>query len=1359
MANGTEGSNAFQLLGHIQPKLNAENYLQWSEAVTMGLELFGKEHAVSESSEIGTAEEQKTIRVVLLMSMETEQRDACKGSLTAQEVWKTAKIKYGTPSRLLVAQLKKAFYGGSFSGTNVQEFINKKRELCAKLRNAGHNVTDDLVDTILVGVREHYESLVESLEGSSDLKLQALEQRLLTAQEARQVTHSKQEVASFVIKRCSHCKKKGHVKENCYKLHTCTKCKKIGHHERYCKQHVREQSNLMNCSEFESYNAYSVLSVDEIQDPIIDSGASNHMTGQTRILKNIKSTISGTVQCANGNSEQIKGSGTAIFQSKVPQKVQMLHIPGLENTLYSVGKAVKGRKAMLFTEEGCLLLKTIPKIRSDDVLMDGRYEDGVYRMNCDTSEKSYQASLSRPCMLELWHRRLGHRSYSDLIQMSKNKCVENFSLAGTFQIRKCSDCSKAKARKRSFPKTRADHPRAMPDLIHSDLCGPLPVPSLQGAQYFVTYIEEVSRMKFTFLLKSKNDQEIYFKRVETYCKRQTGRPVKILRADNGGEYTSHNFQHWLQLQGIEFQSTVPSCSSQNGVAERSHLTLMNMARAMLQHSGLPAQFWGAAVLYATYISNMLPHPKETTRTPFEMFYQRKPNASNIKVFGCIGYAMSRERRNKLESRADPLIFIGVSSSQRGWKMYDPEGKKTKVFYHVDFHESTFHSTLSPSTASSTDFHLHLYSAPTEEGSSSSNASTSDDGTTDCSNTTSLEDEDTSSTTENTQHEYSSDHEQSSSVPETQASDSPANNQVSTAENNELPGANSDGDSNEQYYITQRGRRIPQKPLPYWQCNNTTVDITKLRANDIPEPNTVEEALTGAFAKYWRNAMHKEFQSLIKNGTWRKENLPPDRNAIKGKWVFKVKPNTDGTVERFKARLVCKGFTQRYGVDYLETFAPVAKFTSVRMLLSLVVQHKKKVRHFDFETAFLNGKLEEEIFLELPQQCGNMIRTFLPDYHSCPVRLLKSLYGLKQAGRCWNRNLDAYLRTLNFKPAKSDPCIYSKKSADSGTVHIGLFVDDCLVIADTDSQLDHLFADLQKQYSVKDLGKPTQFLGMEVGYKPDGSMFLSQERYINDLLKKFEMQSCNPSTTPYLSGVKLEKKHYTPNGEEEILSNKPYAELVGSINWLATSCRPDLARIASQLCRFVSKPYQTHWKAAVQVLKYLQRTKDNVLMFEASSSNPLLYGYSDSDWAGDATRKSTSGYCFKYGNSLISWRSKLQQSTALSSTEAEYMAVCFAVREAIWLRKLLLELGYANHSPTPIYEDNVGCISLSENWRADQRTKHIEVQYHFTREQVEAKRVKLEAMSTKDMLADGMTKSLAGPRFQWFTNALNMKRFH
>ena len=804
---------------------------------------------------------------------------------------------------------------------------------------------------------------------------------------------------------------------------------------------------------------------------------------------------------------------------------------------------------------------------------------------------------------------------------------------------------------------------------------------------------------------------------------------------------SNHFQDFLRDKGVEHQRTVPYCSAQNGIVERSHYTLRDMVRSMLVHSRLSKQYWGAALLYATEICNVMPHPdaKQET-TPHEIVFGKKPNMSKFKVFGCDAYAVSKGKyRNKLEPRSKRYIFVGLAENQKGWKLQDPETLTVSVHRDVIFHEDMFTHSNSDTGVYNFRPEDFLTDTPIEGGCQISMEDINE-----------VADD---SPSENNVHEM-----EDSPSENIESENGAESNQSSTGHNNVDFQDESESEENlcpqiEQTIPIRRSNRRREAPRAYWmvQPDEASEEISRaarlenVKARDIQIPKTVREALDSDYKREWLEAMHQEFRSLIKNGSWRNETPPDENQAIDSKWIFTVKPKPDGSIDRFKARLVIRGFTQRYGVDYLETFAPVAKTTSIRTILALAAKHNYKLRHVDFETVYLNGDLDEEIWMKLPQDSHFLFSDAGDEnIHQSTVRLLKGLYGLKQAGRVWNRQINDFLISIGFTRAKADPCIYTKH--EGGRIFIlGLYVDDCLIAYSHDSDLTDVLKSLKARYNIKDLGQPQQILGMQVSQGPGNEIKIFQEQYIKDLLKRFRIENCNPAATPHLPGFK-----YSGDMGEPLDKGIPYAELIGSLNWASVTTRPDISYIVSKLCRHVSKPTDLLWKAAKHVLRYLKGTATLGLQYHQSPDEESLQGYTDSDWAGDLdNRKSTSGFCYILSGSLISWRSKLQQSIALSASEAEYMAACFATREAVWIRRLLEELtGTALDQPTVLKADNNGCISLSENWRADQRTKHIEVQYHFLREQVEAKVVSLVKESTHDIVADSLTKPVPKPKFLW-----------
>ena len=473
-----------------------------------------------------------------------------------------------------------------------------------------------------------------------------------------------------------------------------------------------------------------------------------------------------------------------------------------------------------------------------------------------------------------------------------------------------------------------------------------------------------------------------------------------------------------------------------------------------------------------------------------------------------------------------------------------------------------------------------------------------------------------------------------------------------------------------------------------------------------EPTMLREALDSPDAEQWKQAIEKEVQSLQDMGTYTViDDLPKGRKAVSSKLVFRVKRNVDGSIERFKARLVARGYSQVPGMDFDETFAPVVKLTSVRILCALASLLKLHFHHLDVDTAFLNGTLQEEIYMRLPQGIGLNSGKF--------VRLLRSIYGLKQASRVWNELLDTELGKLGFKRITADYCIYVYHKGKE-ICFLAVYVDDMGMLTSNLHFMEKLKKLIGEVFKIKDLGPIKQLLGLAIDYdRETGRLELSQSRYIQQSLERYGCDDGHTHPTPLSSGVKLTKADSptTPFAIAE-MKDYPYQSLIGTLMYAMLGTRPDIAFAVGALSKYSSNPGKGHWNEAVHVLRYLGGTKDLALVFDGSNGADLssfILGYSDSDWAGDMdTRRSTGGYVFFACGAAISWSSKLQQSPALSSTEAEYMACTCAVQEAIWLRQFLDQLGYHQKNPTQLLGDNQGAIALAKNPGNHPCTKHIQL---------------------------------------------------
>jgi hypothetical protein len=497
-----------------------------------------------------------------------------------------------------------------------------------------------------------------------------------------------------------------------------------------------------------------------------------------------------------------------------------------------------------------------------------------------------------------------------------------------------------------------------------------------------------------------------------------------------------------------------------------------------------------------------------------------------------------------------------------------------------------------------------------------------------------------------------------------------------------------------------------------------------------EPATYEEAIESPESALWKQAMDEEIAALEETGTFELCELPEGRKAIDVKWVFKAKPDETGVIVRFKSRTVAKGYSQQPGVDFDQTTSPVAKLVSIRAVMAVAAYENWIIESMDVDTAFLQAPVKEVIFVKQPK--GYEVKG--PNGEELVWRLIKSLYGLKQASRNWNEEIDGWFILFGFTRSSVDPCIYIMIVAGGDILIIILYVDDLLITGNSRELVDRFKAAISERFKMKDLGAARWILGVEIRRDMEKKTIeLVQTSYIDRMLERFGMQGCKPVGTPAEGILSRLENVGEPDGE--------YMSLVGSLLYAAMVTRPDIAFAVQALGRHLQASGPEHVTAAKRVLRYLKGTRDVGIKYRGASQ-PELIGFCDADWASDRdTRRSTTAYVYMMSGGAISWASKLQPTVALSSAEAEYMAVSAAVQEAIFLRGLMGDLGYVQAGATTIYEDNQGCIAMTENPVMHQRTKHIDIRYHFVRERVESGDIKLEYVPTEEQLADLLTKPL------------------
>jgi len=536
--------------------------------------------------------------------------------------------------------------------------------------------------------------------------------------------------------------------------------------------------------------------------------------------------------------------------------------------------------------------------------------------------------------------------------------------------------------------------------------------------------------------------------------------------------------------------------------------------------------------------------------------------------------------------------------------------------------------------------------------------------------------------------------------------------------------------------SSRGPVLPaDAPPPRYPLRRQHVDAL-IAFNGRFLPTTYQEAINCAEKDQWLKAVHDEWQAHLSNHTWDLVPRPDGVNIVSSKWVFDFK---DEDPPRFKARFVARGFSQQYGIDYDETYAPTVRPETLRILFVISARRRYNIHQMDFKTAFLNGTLNIAVYV---QQAEGFVDSKHPKF----VYLLnKALYGLKQSSREWYVTLRDVLEApdINFQCVDSDRACFILQT-ELSTVYLAVYVDDILLFGDDELLINDIKFKLTSVFEMKDLGLVKRFLGLEIGRGDESEVFVSQERYIDRLLAKHGMQESNPVSTPMEASMHLHRRKEDEKPADESL----YRSIVGELNHLAVWSRPDLSFSISTLSKFLSDPSEIHIGAAKRLLRYLKGTKTLRLVYSANSTFELSI-YADSDWANDPDdRRSISGIISFLGGAPISHSSKKQTLVALSTMEAEYIALSETTKQGIWLRQLCknLQLFGDRETPAPkvlmVNSDSQSALAAIKNPVHHARTKHFDIRHHFVRDAVENGDITVNYVPSNENPADILTKALS-----------------
>ena len=988
---------------------------------------------------------------------------------------------------------------------------------------------------------------------------------------------------------------------------------------------------------------------------IIDSGASHHMISDNRLITDIEPT-QGHVMIANGDRIPIRGIGRLKLFNK---ESNAFYMPELTSNLLSVKRCTTDLDCNVIFSPNDVKFQDI---KSSKLIGQGATKGDLYMLEDLSPISSSCFSFSSVSLSKdaLWHARLGHPHVRALSIMLPGVMFKNND---------CEACILGKHCKSVFQRSITVYEKCF-DLIHSDVWT-APCLSRDNYKYYVTFIDEKSKYTWLTLIKTKDRVLDAFKNFQNYVTNHYNAKIKIFRSDNGGEYTRHVFKEHLASHVILHQTSCPYTPQQNGVAERKNRHLMEVARSMMFYTSVPKRHWSDAVMTASYLINRTPTKILNDQSPFEVLNKSKPVLEHLRIFGCVCYVLvSGEMRNKLEEKSTKAMMIGYSTSQKGYKCFDPNTRRVLVSREVKFFEEKGYydgknweeledlSQPSDRAASlrnilqglgigvSSDQHKRQATPPVrvEESSHLEHEGGSESADTEVQGTSEAENQQQSADSHVQSEDDSRGSDQHGGQQASEESQIP---EEAVEENVVVPLRRStrlkrDASNwvNTRVYYNAQAVEHPSQAVCSFACYPEEHCAFMISLDGSYVPRSYEDAM---LHEDWKESVGDEANAMIKNDTWFESELPKGKKAVTSKWIFTIKYKPDGTIERKKTRLVARGYTQTYGEDYIDTFAPVAKLHTIRIVLSLAVNLEWELWQMDVKNAFLQGELEDEVYMHPPPGLEHLVKP------GNVLRLKKAIYGLKQSPRAWYNKLSTTLNGRGFKKSELDHTLFTL-TTPSGIICLLVYVDDIIITGSDKAGIKATKEFLKSVFEIKDLGEMKYFLGIELCRSKEG-LFISQRKYTLDLLKDAGIQGDKTARMPLEDGYKVPREGEIEDSKV-FHDPKLYRKLVGKLIYL-TITRPDICFAVNQVSQHMQVPKEHHWRMVERLLLYLNGTSGLGVWMGCNKSTEVV-GYCDADWAGDrADRRSTTGYCTFIGGNLVTWKSKKQKVVSCSSAEAEY----------------------------------------------------------------------------------------------------------
>ena len=1054
---------------------------------------------------------------------------------------------------------------------------------------------------------------------------------------------------------------------------------------------------------------------------VIDSGATIHCINDKSLFTSFDPSRIINVVVANNQVITCEGAGTVVLPLTNDQGItrqvvlhNCVYSPHFGTNLISVRRLWKdNRISTRFGRRNYLKCKA-----TGDKF---EFNEAGYNIT-----SAYSVRKADSIDMKTLHARFGHPSHERMKHLiAHSKGIPHISHHTPQHPDDCDACNAGGGKRFPFPSRKKHKYTYFGERISSDICGPFPK-SVDGYKYALCFVDSATNYLDVFLLKSKAAHEVsdcFRKYLNTHKLHLShGKQVRW-HTDNGGEFTSHELDEFCEEFAVRRSFSVPYAPPQNSHAERMWGILLRPTRIMLAHAHVHESFWSYALLHAATLHNIMPSRKFPHRiSPHECLNKTPPDVSKFRVWGCVTWWLvpDHELPSKVSPRSLPAVNLGFDPIRNGYIVYIPHRNRITSAYHVVFQEHKF---------------LHF----TEHG------------------ITNLPPVPKPPRKPKIRYD--------------EPRDDPSGERGSD-------GSDHDGSDNDVPPRDQRETRVgTYGPNPDRVTRNTNPNYAEIvfddvnmqafsinpheKMSDIITPDKYEQAIAGRFKERWIESMTKEIQDLLKHNTWELvsiDEVPKGKKITKSRWCYTIKYNRDGSIERFKSRFVACGYSQVKGDDYTHTFSATLRATSFRLLLAAAAGERLTLEHFDVTSAFTQADIDAEIYVQPPKG----FETKDDDGNPKILKLRKALYGTKQASRMWQEKLAEHLVTkMGFTQSKHDPCMFVKRNGPN-TCMVGVYVDDVIVGHNNEELLKwftHKFTG-EGGFRAKHLGKLSWFLGIAVDQSSDLTVTACQSKYTEKLLDKFipsYKSSMRAHASPCNTDTFQKLRCAQDDIERDRVTQLPYRELVGSLLYLSTMTRPDVAYHMSVLCQFMHDPTVDCYNAALDLLLYLGHTRNRGITFSGKleapaeladqadfiSSSSGLVAYSDSSWhkPNELGYNMFGYFVFVFGGP-VAFASKRLKVVALSSAEAEYAAASYSCKEVMFVRNVCNDLGIPITGPTILAVDNQAAIKIVENKGVTARNKHFNDALHYVRHLYDHNVVRPVFVSTKAQMADGFTKALS-----------------